>query len=302
MQDKRDDWVAIKFEWLALIATEIHEWFPLAVATLLAGRYFNSKTHEAWMSADTLAADLDTDRRNVQRQGLNKLMSAGLLSCKGRGGHGARVHYWISDDVISEIRSILRKRWRATARQKNSSSWRATAPEERATARQSWRATTRQSPGVKSEKEKERVRAARDSLCPPDSFAEQVEGVLSGRSKRRQAKPSPQQATQRQRRRNEASDFPSDWKLGNEELSAAHRIAGWDFSKTEYEFDKFKADMLDQGATSHNWAKAWETRCYRGKDYETKQASQDRRPSAIESSVLGSADWLDEQKQKPTKH
>ena len=51
-----------KEKWLVAVAANIHEWFPVAVAVALA-RYFNSKTEVAFPSVDTLAAELNTDRR-----------------------------------------------------------------------------------------------------------------------------------------------------------------------------------------------------------------------------------------------
>jgi hypothetical protein len=58
---------------------------PLRVAVLLGVVYLNSKTEEAWPSVETLAGDLDTDRRNIQRA-IAKLVEAGLICCeRGKG-------------------------------------------------------------------------------------------------------------------------------------------------------------------------------------------------------------------------
>jgi DNA-binding transcriptional ArsR family regulator len=77
------DWARRKEDWLRLVAAEIHEWLPLAVAVELAA-YFNSRSHDAWPSADTVAAQLGTDRRNVQRA-IKKLAEAGLLTLRRAG-------------------------------------------------------------------------------------------------------------------------------------------------------------------------------------------------------------------------
>lgn len=105
---KPNDWVALRFEWLRVVGAELHEWLPLAVAGRLAGQYFNSQSKEAWMSADTLADDLNTDRRNVQR-GLDKLIAAKLLRCR-RGGRGGRNYYRIPKRLISDLRKALSTR------------------------------------------------------------------------------------------------------------------------------------------------------------------------------------------------
>jgi Helix-turn-helix domain len=104
----KGNWVALRFEWMRVVAAEIHEWLTLAVAVQLAGRYLNSKTKDAWMSADTLAAELNTDRRSVQRA-FDKLVEVELLKCE-RGGRGGRNYYWIPKRLISGLRTALRER------------------------------------------------------------------------------------------------------------------------------------------------------------------------------------------------
>lgn len=60
----------------------------LRVATLLANKYLNSKTGEAWPSMETMAADLGVDVRTVRRW-IKNLVEGGFLqirSGKGRNG------------------------------------------------------------------------------------------------------------------------------------------------------------------------------------------------------------------------
>ena len=81
-----------KMKWLETIVTD-RALSPLAVraAVLIATRYLNNGSHTAWPGVATLAADLATDRRSVQRA-LTQLVMTGLIDRQlnrgpsGRGG------------------------------------------------------------------------------------------------------------------------------------------------------------------------------------------------------------------------
>lgn len=56
---------------------------------MIATRYLNSASHTAWPSVETLANDLGTDRRSVQRA-LSQLVEAGFLDRQLNQGRRAR--------------------------------------------------------------------------------------------------------------------------------------------------------------------------------------------------------------------
>ena len=87
-----------KEKWLVAVAANIHEWFPVAVAVALA-RYFNSKTEEAFPSVDTLAEELDTDRRNTQRA-LDRLVKAEWLSVPAAAAVSQRLPDQLSSHIL----------------------------------------------------------------------------------------------------------------------------------------------------------------------------------------------------------
>ncbi len=82
------DFTRRKLNWLTAIATDRQaRGLPLALAVVLACRYFNARTETAWPGIETLARDLDSDRRAVQRA-VKQLVDGGWLRRTARGGNG----------------------------------------------------------------------------------------------------------------------------------------------------------------------------------------------------------------------
>jgi hypothetical protein len=77
-----NDFVKRRMDWLAAVAADRKQrGLPLALAVVLAAKYFNSETGKAWPSAERLAEDLNTDRRNVRRA-LDQLVVTRWLRCE----------------------------------------------------------------------------------------------------------------------------------------------------------------------------------------------------------------------------
>jgi DNA-binding MarR family transcriptional regulator len=89
------EFVQQKFEWLMAVAADRRlRGLPVSVAVVLAARYFNAKSGEAWPSMATLAKDLNVHWRSVQRS-VRKLEDARYLrvsSGSGRASNTYRMH------------------------------------------------------------------------------------------------------------------------------------------------------------------------------------------------------------------
>jgi hypothetical protein len=74
------EWTRRKLTWLEAVAQDRRaRGLPLAVAVVIAVRYLNRETQNAWPAVATLAKAVDAHRRNVQRA-LNCLIERGWLS------------------------------------------------------------------------------------------------------------------------------------------------------------------------------------------------------------------------------
>ena len=81
------DFTSRKLSWLEAVARD--RTLPrssIALAVLLACRYFNNAIEEAWPSERTLASDTGMMRANV-RIGIERLVAAGLLRRRSGGPH-----------------------------------------------------------------------------------------------------------------------------------------------------------------------------------------------------------------------
>jgi hypothetical protein len=285
-----DSWLKFKLKWLdALAQDQPTRGLPHDIAILIVRRYLFEDPGYAWISMDRLASELDVARSSVLRA-FDKLIEGGWLDCeRGGTGRGDSNRYYMPDRIPHPKKRSVH----ATLSGNNTTE--SVAPTHKKRSAHATRVSK------ESGKESERVRrraSRRDSPSAPD-FSSRVKNSLHrDRDQQPRDTKSTPQAKRQQSGRSEASRFPTDWILGNEEIATAHRLVDWDLPKTEEEFAKFKAWHADKGSQSSNWPSAWETWCRRGQQYEAKQ---DSRPlSGLQSEMLGYNAWL--QNQKQTKH
>jgi hypothetical protein len=74
-----------KLQWLEIVASDAKAASAARAAIILATKYINRETGEAWPSLDTLAKDLGANRKTAVRA-LNSLVARGHLAKEPGGG------------------------------------------------------------------------------------------------------------------------------------------------------------------------------------------------------------------------
>ena len=247
-----NDWVQQKENWRRTVAARFHEWAVLAVATELDS-YFNAETKDAWPKTETLAHNLGTDRRLVQRA-LDKLVEAGLLGCR-MGGRGPRDpnRYWM-------------KGGRETAHSKNKGGpeipkGRSGDPEKGGPETARYGEVTLEEP--------ERA-AASAAASAADAAA--LSAPRSLRPSRRR-----QDTTSEAKRSSRKGAFtsPAEWTPGQAELEDAQELCPhWSQEYIADQFEQMRDWYRARNKRSANVEATWRSWCRRGKDRDTNNRSR----------------------------
>ena len=82
--------------------------------------------------------------------------------------------------------------------------------------------------------------------------------------------------------------------LNAAELNDAHRIAGWDESEADREFEKFRDWYLEKNLWRGDWSAAWRKWCDKGRTMDERSRQQESR-TGVRSAAAGLTKWLDRQ-------
>jgi hypothetical protein len=288
-----ETWTARKLKWLeALAKDDLMRGLPLAIGVLLAIRYLNGKTENAWPAIGTLAEELDTDRRAVQRA-INRLVASGWLRRTVRGGRDTN-RYMLPIELPAQFRDRRRggaetaprsAQGRSRDRCRGGLDGRLGAvprppdlkKNPRGNPRGSFAASAARAPGPRN--------------C---SFSRQEDAGGSLKQDRTEGGPS---LPKKQRRR----PLPEGWVLGDNEMAAAQQVVDWDGERMGKEFDAFLSWHREKAPYSYDWEAAWINWCRKGVTFEHKSSKSTLRTDRGFGSILaGINDCLEEKKQ--TKH
>ena len=258
------DYISRKLMWLEAVARDRKlSRGAVVVAVLLACRYFNAESGEAWPSGRTLARDLGMTLANVQI-GVARLIEAGFLR-KRSGGPRTTNRYSIP------------RRWRAPERHcqqciSDIASNVASDIASNVRTHDGTREGTRDRGG------------GRKSLD---------DGLREGTKKRAQSRRAMLS------RRGRAKPLPREWTMSDAERAAAQEIAAWGPERAATEFAKFTTWHRDRATRSVSWPASWRTWCQNGAEIDRR--NQARRASNHPSSraaraAHGAAAWYDRQK------
>lgn len=240
-----DDWFKRKYDWVERVMAEpTLRGLPAAVAFLLARRYLNAQTQDAWPSVATLAERLNADPRNVQRA-LARLVAAGKLEFE-RGGHGPgdSNRYRMADTFAGEVRATLARGATKRVAQKANKGGADGTKRVAQKVQEGWRA--RHPSSLREHKrEGEREFAPLRGNSPPiprrriisaelpedeDGSGTATQRQPSGDERVVQFRPRPSRqpgqtqtdATRHQPSRKGSGTFPEGWLCRNPELAIAH--------------------------------------------------------------------------------
>lgn len=263
-----------KEKWLVAVAANIHEWFPVAVAVALA-RYFNSKTEEAFPSVDTLAEELDTDRRNTQRA-LDRLVKAEWLKCTRSRGRNPN-YYRISFPATY---------YGARSTACDGTSFKGTEAAPTACHQTANRVPTHSEPCAVTRPNLEEPRMEpRTPWCtaPQDNSA----GVRKRTSTKR-------------------TTIPKNWELTTTLLASARQLAGWDADRAEEERQKFVDWHTDHETERRDWsgraaAQLWQNWCRQGRTIDKRGGVRETQTAGaikpgVRRAVNGAQRWINQQK------
>lgn len=244
-----NDFLQYKEEWLVAVAANIHEWYPVAVATALS-RYMNSKSEMAFPAVATLAEDLNGDRRHVQRA-LNRLIKEKFLICKHSHGRHSNKYQLSFPAKYYQAQSTAPDE----ARFKDHP----TAPDQAPN-----RARRGPQPRLTGRTNLEEPRRTQEA--PPASR------TTSSQTGRRTAPQS----------RRPGHLIPTDWQPRAQQFSDAAQIANWDRARVEKERRKFITRNRDNGVLRRDWygasaAQLWHSWCEWGLKIDTRNAAIDAR-------------------------
>jgi hypothetical protein len=251
------DWTRRKLSWLEAVACDRRtRGLPLAVAVVIAVRYLNSESENAWPAVATLAKAVDTDRRSVQRA-LRGLIDRGWLSCARRDRRTNVYRITLRSDAIKGPDAAFGGR--STRRSKSGLDTSLGGGLDAALTRE---LNPRRNP-----------REGASAPAPPNR-----PDCFPGRA---------------QRGRRRSIPLPDDWKLGAPEKEAALSVTDWDPERAQNEFDRFLDWHRARQPFSYDWVAAWTNWCRRDSDSGGRRSAP---LTGVRSAVLELRDWLDEKK------
>jgi hypothetical protein len=299
MSQKASEFTRHKFEWLEAVAKDgrVRGWL-LAVAVVLASRYLNSETRDAWPAVETLALACGTDRRTAQRA-LRKLIRCGWLHVVSGGVGRANTNRYA-------MRLVQRKGGTGAP----------ASDDERAayTARKGGidvpiRAALvppepKSNPGGNPREGADAPNAAGAALPLAPDFTSAEDNrdrlpPLRDKNPSRRGKPLSGSALSGRRR---AEPLPEDWVAGPNEIAAAQRATNWDEDRITAEFAAFLDWHRAKRPFSHDWIASWTNWCRRGASFDSK--STGRPMTGLRSAVVGLTEWLEQEREreKSSKH
>lgn len=266
------DFTSRKLTWLEAVARD--RALPrssIALAVLLACRYFNGETHDAWPAQRTLAGVTGMTPANVHI-GIERLVAAGLLHRRSGGPR-------------TTSRYSIPKRWKAS---------------ERYCLKEHSGIAGNSAGGI-----------AGNSAAPLSAIAEpgkEPETISRERTPRRERRRSdqadalvkevrtaPRGKRSHAGRRGRATLLPRDWACGAAELAAAKEIVAWEPDRARREFEKFSAWHSDRSTSHVNWAAAWRNWCSKGLEIDRREQSRPRHARRRPDGLLGGR-WYERQK------
>jgi Helix-turn-helix domain len=224
------EWTRQKFTWLEAVAGDrLARGLPLAVAVVLAVKFFNSETHNAWPSLATLATAVDTDRRSVQRA-IQSLVASGWLlrARRRRRSNMYRIAFRASWGGPGAARAMHRLKGGPEASLGG-------GPD----AARIWESNPRDNP---------REGANAPAPSDPPVFSSGRAGADTARKRR-------------------SSPLPEDWILGEREIDAAQRVTDWGLERVQAQFDRFLDWHRARQPSSYDWLAAWTNWCRRGQTF-----------------------------------
>lgn len=323
-------WQKRKYDWVESIAADATlPRLAFAVAFLLARRYLNETSHDAWVANKTLARTLNTTERSVRRA-ISALIEAAKLKRKlGGNGVGDTNRYELVDmedvhvlhkedtpDLHNHDKEDTPDRIRRTTPSKKGGRVGPPSILEDNISRGTERVRIRRD--ATNAHSHRRADARRLSLDPQEFLSSgrlksnsESEADLHSHSHQEEVLPhdwdnGPRKPHTNTRgyeerphtRKTGTRPFPTDWELTNDEIRVAHEVANWDLPKAQVEFNAFRDWALAKGATSPDWHAAWRTWCRRGDEYARRHPS----PRDSEDRYLGLKAFYEMGNQEPTKH
>ena len=249
-----DSFVQRKLVWLEAVACDRS--MPrsaVALAVLMACRYFNGETGEAWPALRTLARDLGIRSGNVH-VAVERMVEAGYLR-KVPGGPRATNNYAIPN------------RWRPPER----SCWHErSAHVDMATSAHVDMSAARMPAG--SEPVKEPARGTREG---------------TPRAPRREKRDVPSGQPNHSSRLKRNTRLPRDWRCGVAELAEAERIAGWQQERADREAEKFRDFHHDNDTRASSWLRYWRNWCRKGREIDERDRDRPRSRPDRRTGMLG---------------
>jgi hypothetical protein len=250
-----------KLDWLERVLCDpAMPRLALAVAGLLAVRYFNAEKGYAWMGQATLARRLQANPRSVQRA-IARLLAAGWVKCTVSKGRGNANEYRPAIDGISaaliggENTASTTRKHGVDAVLKPSKTRRRRRPiVEKAIqqgAQEGRRAHARATPPHRP------LEAA--------PLEEASENQSAGRNNR---------AAHQSAGSVRATPFPEGWELSAAQLSVAQSIAGWEHDRAGREFIKFRGHHEEEESKRRQWPVAWEKWCCDGAKFDEQDGGR----------------------------
>jgi hypothetical protein len=250
--------------WRFTVAQNVRVWLPLAVVNVL-DVYINNEKGYAFPKIETIARNLNTDRRNVQRA-IKRLVDDGWVVLKRGGGAGKSHRYYMGDGNGGVWNAVLDGKggvWNAVLEEKGGV-WNAVLDAKRAAYGTPEPRRRKRNLGEKRNLGGTR---ARD---PDLSTGKEATGPSRSSTAAR--------STNHQRFN--GAQIPPEWQFGSEEAAtAASSLAQWDLERAQVEFIKFHRHHTRNKTPARDWSARWESWCDKGPEYE-------RRPSRSSSSRI----------------
>lgn len=253
-----------KLLWLESIARDPRcRGLPLAAAVMLACRYINRRSGQAWPSLATLADDLGTWPANAHAA-INKLVETGKLD-RQRGRQHRTSRYAIARDWTPSIS--------VSANSDVSASANSGEPSISASANGTRNKNIETREGTPGARRRGKV----DDAPPRKEPAPQpTQGFASGQ-------------------RGRTTRLPEDWQCGPDELAAASGIAGWEPGRARSEFERFLDYHRSEDTRGRSWGRYWRNWCHKGAEIDQRERNSPRRRGGTRESGMLGRRWYDRQ-------
>lgn len=272
------DFTSRKLSWLETLARD--RTLPrsaIALAVLLACRYFNGESGEAWPSERTLAGDTGMTPANVHI-GIERLVAAGVLRRRSGGPR-------------TPSRYSIPRRWKAPERyygQERSAIVGNSTSGIAGNSAEPLRAIAEPGNEPENRTREGTPRRPRRSDQGGVSLGSTVAEPPRRPRRRRRTVPG---------RRGHAAPLPRGWECQQAELTAAREVAGWQPERARAEFAKFVDWHSKRGNRSADWHENWKTWCTKGSEIDTRDRERTQpRKDRARAGVVGVARWYEKQK------